>query len=316
MPDGAWGSKEPSPLERMVAAREAEKKAQRKKDTRVLVSLALVAAVLVGGGVFAWLRFAPPSRHHTRTLAATKPAATTTARPAPTVSLPGLTSPVDANGPPVDPFSGTPAEHWANGAAGIVIPAPRAHGPYTAAQVRSAYETTRELLIAGNLDWPTLRGGTPKAFEKLLIKSELKAFLAGLHSTKVDKTGEEENTRGWITTFAPGSAKFVTTVVKVHGTMKASVIHQSGTPVLRITVDYIFVYVVEPPGDPADWMRVVQQQTGTVDFARFDEEGGSLSRGTASAARPRACNALLMTGTSTPTTRAARPTPCRPRASR
>jgi len=33
--------------------------------------------------------------------------------------------------------------------------------------------------------------------------------------------------------------------------------------------------VVEPPGDPADWMRVVQQQTGTVDFARFDEEGGS-----------------------------------------
>jgi hypothetical protein len=26
MPDGAWGSKEPSPLERLVAAREAEKK--------------------------------------------------------------------------------------------------------------------------------------------------------------------------------------------------------------------------------------------------------------------------------------------------
>jgi hypothetical protein len=71
----------------------------------------------------------------------------------------------------------------------------------------------------------------------------------------VDKNGEEENTRGWITTFAPGSARFVTTVVKVHGRMKASVIRQSGTPVLRITVDYIFVYVVEPPGDPAGWMR-------------------------------------------------------------
>lgn len=84
------------------------------------------------------------------------------------------------------------------------------------------------MLIAGNLDWPTLRGGAPKAFEKLLIKSELKEFLAGLHSTKVDKNGEEENTRGWITMFAPGSAKFVTTVVKVHGRMKASVIHQSG----------------------------------------------------------------------------------------
>lgn len=278
MPDGAWGSKEPSPLERLVAAREAEKKAQRKKDTRVLASLAVLVLVLVGGGVFTWLRLtsgSPPSRHHTRTVAAKSPAATTKDRPAPTISLPGLTSPVDANGPPADPFSGTPAEHWANGAAGITIPAARARGPYTAAQVRSAYETTRELLIAGNLDWPTLRGGAPKAFEKLLIKSQLKQFLAGLHSTKVDKNGEEENTRGWITTFAPGSAKFVTAVVKVHGRMKASVIHQSGTPVLRITVDYIFVYAVEPPGDPADWMRVVQQQTGTVDFARFDEGGGS-----------------------------------------
>jgi hypothetical protein len=278
MPDGAWGSTEPSPLERLVAAREAEKKAQRKKDTRVLAALAVVALVLVGGGVFAGLRLIPGSalsRHHARTLAAARPAATTTARSAPTVSLPRLTSPVDANGPPTDPFSGTPAQHWANGAAGITIPAARARGPYTAAQVRSAYETTREMLIAGNLDWPTLRGGAPKAFEKLLIKSELQQFLAGLHSTKVDKNGEEDNTHGWITTFAPGSAKFVTTVVKVHGTMKASVIHQSGTPVLRITVDYIFVYAVEPPGDPAGWMRIVQQQTGTVDFARFDERGGS-----------------------------------------
>ena len=279
MPDGAWGSTEPSPLERLVAAREAEKKDQRKKDTRVLASVAVVALVLVGGGVFTWLRLIPGaarSRHHPRTVAATRPAATTTARSAPTVSLPGLTSPIDANGPPADPFSGTPAEHWADGAAGITIPVARARGPYTAAQVRSAYETTRELLIAGNLDWPTLRGGAPKAFEKLLIKSELKAFLAGLHSTKVDKNGADENSRGWITTFAPGSAKFVTTVVKVHGTMKASIIHESGTPVLRVTVDYLFVYVVEPPGDPADWMRVVQQQTGMVDFARWDESGSSL----------------------------------------
>ena len=62
MPDGAWGSKEPSPLERLVAAREAEKKAQRKKDTRVLASLAVVALVLVGGSVFAWLRFAEGAR--------------------------------------------------------------------------------------------------------------------------------------------------------------------------------------------------------------------------------------------------------------
>jgi hypothetical protein len=53
-----------------------------------------------------------------------------------------------------------------------------------------------------------------RPFEKLLIKSELKQFLAGLHTTKVDKSGGNENSRGWITTFAPGSTKFVTRVVK------------------------------------------------------------------------------------------------------
>ena len=155
-----------------------------------------------------------------------------------------------------------------------MIPAPRAHGPYTAAQVRSAYETTRELLIAGNLDWPTLRGGTPKAFEKLLIKSELKAFLAGLHSTKVDKTGEEEIRAGG-SPRSPRAARNSSPRWSRCTHDESQCYPPVRDPVLRITVDYIFVYVVEPPGDPADWMRVVQQQTGTVDFARFDEEGGS-----------------------------------------
>lgn len=50
MPDTA-GS-EPSPLERLVAARQAEKKSQRKKDSRVLAAMALAAVVLIGGGVF------------------------------------------------------------------------------------------------------------------------------------------------------------------------------------------------------------------------------------------------------------------------
>jgi hypothetical protein len=64
-------------------------------------------------------------------------------------------------------------------------------------------------------------------------------------------------------------------IVKVHGTMKAGVATVSGGRVLRITVDYLFAYVVEPPGDPAGWMRIVQQQSGTVDFGRWDDQGSS-----------------------------------------
>ena len=132
----------------------------------------------------------------------------------------------------------------------------------------------------------------------------------------MDKDGGTKNTRRWVTSFAPGSTKFVTTVVKVHGTMKASVVTESGGPVLRITVDYLFVYAVEPPGDPADWMRVVQQQYGTVDFARWDDQGSSFEPWYNMAGSTSGVQCSAQTGTSTPTTRAARPTPCRHRARR
>jgi hypothetical protein len=276
MPDKAGSG--PSPLERLVAAREAEKKAQRKKDSRVLAAIALAAVVVIGGGVFAFVNFAPQSWRHQVT-ALVKSSAS--ARPSPTATpAVRLTtqplSPVTASGPPADPFAGTPSASWSSGAAAITIPPVRARGPYTAAQVRSAYERTRKLLIAANLNWPTLRGGSPAAFEQLLIKSERTQFLAGLHTTKLDKQGRVENTRAWLTSFAPGGTKFVTTEVRVSGTMSAGTATDSGSEVLRIKVNYIFVFAVEPPGDPADWMRIVVQRYGTVDFTQWDDPGGAL----------------------------------------
>jgi len=264
---------EPSSLERLVAAKKAEKKAQRKRDTGVLTALAVVFVLLVGGGIFTWLRVAPPSwLHHTAA------SATPSAQPTSAASHPSPFGSVVANRPPADPFSGTPADGWAAGAAGITIPAARAHGPYTAAQVRSAYEMTRKLLIAGNLDWPTLRGGKPAAFEKLLTKQQRTEFVAGLHTTALAKDGAEKNTRAWVASFAPGSIQFVTTLVKVHGTLSAAAASETGTgtKVLRIRVDYDFVYVIEPPGKPAEWTRIVQQRYGWVDFARWDDPGGQL----------------------------------------
>jgi hypothetical protein len=135
---------------------------------------------------------------------------------------------------------------------------------------------TRKLLIAGNLDWPTLRGRTPTAFADLLTKQQRTTFLAGLHTTALAKDGSEKNTRTWVSSFAPGSTQFVTTVIKVHGTMSARATTESGTGVLRVSFNYLFVYAVEPPGNPAEWMRVVQHQYGDVDFARWDNPSGPL----------------------------------------
>ncbi len=276
MPDKAGSG--PSPLERLVAARQAEKKVQRKRDSRVLAAMALAAVVLVGGGVFAFARYAPQSWRHQVTALVKSSAssrASGTATPAVRVTTQPL-SPAGTNGPPADPFAGTPAANWADGAAGITVPAARAQGRYSAAQVRSALETTRKLLVAGNLDWPTLRGGKPTAYADLLTRQQRATFLAGLRTKALNKDGAQNNTRTWVTSFAPGSTQFVTTVIKVHGTMSARAASESGTPVLRVRFDYLFVFAVEPPGDPADWMRIVQQHYGSVDFASWDDPGGPL----------------------------------------
>lgn len=275
MPDKAGSG--PSPLEQLVAARNAEKKAQRTKDSRVLASIALAAVVVIGGGVFAFAHFAPQSwRNQVTALVKSSASARPSQTAAPAVKLTAQPlSPVTANGPPADPFSGSAGDHWADGTAGIAVPAAKAHGPYRAAQVKSAYQMTRKLLIAANLNWPTLRGGAPKAYERLLNERERAQFTAGLRTAAMNKDGTEKNTRRTVSSFAPGSTSFVTTVVKVHGTMKAGLTINSGTELLRITYDYLFVYAVEPPGNPAGWMRVVQQQYGTVDFGRWDDLGSS-----------------------------------------
>lgn len=268
---GKSSTNELTPLERLVAARQAEKRGQRKRDSRVLALLVLVGVLVIGGGVFAWVRLAPPPKHHRASVRAA-PSVLATPKASPTAPL-RLVTP---NGPPSSPFFGSPAYTWADGAAGITIPAARPHGPYTAAAVRSAYETTRQLLIAGNLNWPTLRGGPPTAFEGLLTRQERAQFIAGLKATALTKDGAAENTRGWVSSFAPGSTQFVTTVIKVRGTMSAGLATDAGSEVLRIKLDYLFVFAVEQPGNPANRLRVVQQLWGYVDFAQWDDPGGPL----------------------------------------
>jgi len=171
-----------------------------------------------------------------------------------------------------DPFVGSEAGTWADGAAGITIPAVKPVGNFTAAQVKAAYESTRQLLIAANLNRQTLRGGAPTAFAALLTKQQRSEFLAGLNK----KGRYPLSTRTWVASFAPGSTEFIGNVIKAHGTMSAGTAREAGRVVLAVTVDYLFAYAVEPPGHPADWMRVIDHQYGSIDFARWDDPGGPL----------------------------------------
>lgn len=174
-------------------------------------------------------------------------------------------------GPPADPFAGTPADRWRDGAAGIVAPAARPIGGYTAAQVKFAYERTRELLIAADLNRRTLLGGPPTAYADLLTEPQRTEFLAGLHKKGLDKQGASVSTRGWVVSFAPGGTQLIGNVIKVHGpSMHAHAAKiRGGYNVLDVDVDYIVVYPVQPPHQPTRWMRIVDRSTWTVQFGAW-----------------------------------------------
>lgn len=58
--------------------------------------------------------------------------------------------------------------------------------------------------------------------------------------------------------------------------MSAKSVAVSGTTVLEILVNYVFVYPIEPPGAPADWRRLVAHQYGNFAFANWPDPSSPL----------------------------------------
>jgi hypothetical protein len=123
----------------------------------------------------------------------------------------------------------------------------------------------------------TLAGGTPTAFADLLgTKQQRTQFLDGLSAKGLAKDKRPNSTRIMVVSFAPGTAQLIGSVIRVHGTMSAHAVTNSGSPQLDIDVSYIFVYPIEPPGRPSDWMRFFASDHDSYDFAQFDDPGGPL----------------------------------------
>jgi hypothetical protein len=144
--------------------------------------------------------------------------------------------------------------------------------------VKYAYQTTRKLLVAANLDEQTLLGGAPTAFADLLTSTQRATFLSGLDKKGLDKKGYPLSTRAWVLSFPPGAAELIGSVIKVHGSMHATAAKDSnGNYQLHVHIDYLFVYPIEPPHQPDNWMRVVDENQGTVDFGDWTGAGTSFA---------------------------------------
>jgi hypothetical protein len=143
--------------------------------------------------------------------------------------------------------------------------------------VGNAYKTVKQLLVAGNLNIPTLNGNPPTQFASLLTKRQRAWFLAHLSKPVIKKGHPPSLTRQWVTSFAPGSTFLADAEIKVHGTpMTASAGPYLGQTALKIVADYIYVYAIEQPGLPSTLMREVVQGVETIEFARWDAPAGPL----------------------------------------
>ena len=229
----------------------------RPRRSRQVITV-LIVLVILGAGGYGFSRLA--GQKHLGDLTPLTRGAKPASLPSPTLA---------------QPFLGTPAQHYADGAAGIVIPPAEPVGSYYAAQVAAAYQTAKQMLVAAHLDAPTLAGAAPDAFADLLIPQQRTQFVDGLDKTGLSASGNENSTRTWVTSFAPDT-QLVGNVVKVHGTMQAAPSTNNGIAVLQIHADYLYVYAVQHPGQSSTLMRIVERQDVDVDFGTYTDPGGAL----------------------------------------
>ena len=146
-------SPEPTPPDETGDSAEPEPASRRRSRRTFAIIAAALALVLVAAGLLG-----------ARVLGVWGPDSEPLAEPTPTPS------PTQSAAP--SPFDGTPAENFAEGADGIVLPEAEAVGDFTADQVAEALEQVRDALIAARLDRSMLIDHDLETFISLLIADQ------------------------------------------------------------------------------------------------------------------------------------------------
>ncbi|MEE1942910.1 hypothetical protein V1L54_26470 [Streptomyces sp. TRM 70361] len=146
---------------------------------------------------------------------------------------------VAARLPTVDqPFRGSPAARWDDGAEGIHLPVPRATGWMSKAQVAQALERTRDFLVASSLDTGVLRGERPGRAIALINphQRDVRDYLAAAF-----REPSRENDPLLLFSRFTGEVRLVGDVVKTRG----RVTYREGERgAVEVTTDVTYVYPV------------------------------------------------------------------------
>ena len=174
-----------------------------------------------------------------------------------------------------DPFRGSPAARWENGTAGITVPAAKATGWMTKAEVRQALARTRDFLAASNLDPAVLRGGHPAKAVTLMNprQEDVTTFV----STALRTPDKDNDPVLLFSRFDPAQARLVGGVVKALGEMTY---REGRLGALEVTADVTYVYPVAPAGGGDEVVRVIVRRETVVswdDPAKVSTEKGTFS---------------------------------------
>ncbi|MFJ3809458.1 hypothetical protein ACIPWE_24285 [Streptomyces sp. NPDC090073] len=142
-----------------------------------------------------------------------------------------------------EPFRGSPAAHWADGAAGITVPPAKATGWMDAAQVERALRRSRDFLAAAGLDSRVLRGERPTKAIALLNphQKDIQAYLRAALSSSAPTAKTDPLLL--FSRFRPERTRLVGDVVKTRGRLTY---REGKRGALVVTADVTFVYPVTP----------------------------------------------------------------------
>ncbi|WP_189552694.1 hypothetical protein [Streptomyces lavendofoliae] len=178
-----------------------------------------------------------------------------------------------------EPFRGSPAARWADGAAGITVPPARATGWMDAAQVERALRQSRDFLVAAGLDRRVLRGERPATAIALLNphQTDVQEYLRAALSTAGTP---ERDPLLLFSRFRPEQARLVGDVVKTRGRLTY---REGKRGAVEVTADVTFVYPVAPAGDggrDAEVVRTIVRREVVMswdDPAKVITEPGTMS---------------------------------------
>ncbi|MEW1633968.1 hypothetical protein AB0469_07830 [Streptomyces sp. NPDC093801] len=175
-----------------------------------------------------------------------------------------------------EPFRGSPAAQWADGAAGIEVPAATAVGGLSEGQVAEALAKAKQFLVAANLDPVVLRGEWPKAALEVLDPRDEE--LPRRLKESYERPARDRDPLVLSTRYDPAELKPVGDVVKVRGRMWVEPGEKAGVAVVK--ADYTFVHpFVKVNGNPEDVARtIVRRELGfsVVDPGKWRGTPGAL----------------------------------------